>query len=157
MMQNNEKRLTSLQPRHVPQIAAMERMCFSDPWSEETLAEELHTPLSRYFICEEGEQVLGYIGTRLVLDECYITNVAVLPQRRREGIATMLLDALEAFARENNMSMMTLEVRVSNTPARTFYEKSGFVPVGVRPGYYEDPREDAVLMTKLLQTSDEIK
>ena len=139
-----------LKERHVGQIAAIERICFSQPWSEDTIRQELHTPLSRYLVYEEQGEVLGYVGTRMVLGECYITNVAVHLKARRRGIATLLLERLESVARKEGMDIITLEVRESNSGARAFYEKMGFERVGLRPGYYQEPEEPAVLMTKFL-------
>jgi len=148
-LRNNH--ITELRRYHIGDMADIERLCFSQPWSEADLQLEVTNPLAFYRVCEaEDGRVLGYIGTRIVHGECYITNVAVHPDSRRSGIAQRLLAALEDWAREQGISMMTLEVRESNTPARTFYEKAGFVIMGLRKGYYDLPTEDAVLMTKML-------
>ena len=151
MMQKNELQITPLQPEHIGQMAEIEKLCFSEPWSEDTIRDELDTPLSRYFVCAEGDRVLGYIGTRILLDQCDITNIAVHPDVRRGGIATLLLSELERTVKPMGVAVLYLEVRVSNTPARAFYEKSGFVPVGKRKNYYSLPTEDAILMTKSLE------
>ena len=151
MMQKNDYTITPLKLSHVQQMAEIEKLCFSEPWSEETIKDELDTPLSRYFVCQAGERVLGYIGTRILFDQCDITNIAVHPDARRGGIATLLLDELIKTVRPMGVEVLYLEVREGNTPARAFYEKSGFVPVGRRKNYYNLPTEDAILMTKTLE------
>jgi len=150
-MPQKNNHITELRRYHMGDMADIERLCFSQPWSLNDLQLELSNPLAFYRVCETEEgRVLGYIGTRIVHGECYITNVAVHPDSRRSGIAGRLLAALEAWATEQEISMMTLEVRESNTPARTFYGKAGFVIMGLRKNYYDLPTEDAVLMTKML-------
>ena len=136
----------NVRPEDLPQIIALEELCFSDPWPENILRAHL-TDGHIFLAAVEGEQVLGYAGLLYVLDEGCITNVATAPARRREGIAGMLLSALKERARELNLAFLTLEVRESNFPARRLYEKHGFTDVGRRKGYYECPREDAILMT----------
>lgn len=132
---------------HIPQIAAIERACFTDPWSESALRDELLSPLARYFVCTQEGQVLGYIGTRMVLDECQVANVAVSPSCRRQGVASFLMEAMLDFCRREGMNLVTLEVRLSNSAAQALYEKFGFQKTGIRPGYYQSPPEDAVLMS----------
>jgi len=131
-----------------PQIAALERVCFADPWSEDSFAGELQNPLAVYFAALMDDEVIGYIGMHHILDEGHITNAAVSPGRRRRGVARKLVEALIGYARENGLCLLTLEVRRSNEAAIALYGGLGFVPVGVRPGYYRRPAEDAILMTK---------
>lgn len=128
------------------QMARIERQCFSDPWSRQALAGELESPLSRYFVCVEDGQVLGYLGTRMVLEECQIVNVAVRPDCWRQGIGRRLMQALFRSARRQGMEWVGLEVRQSNLPAIRLYQCFGLEICGVRPGYYQNPREDALLM-----------
>ena len=141
---------------HVAAAAALERECFSMPWSEDMIAEELEGDGSYYAAAlsgetaEHGGRLVGYAGMRTVLDEGYITNVAVAAGARRRGIARALVGALEAWARERGLAFMTLEVRVSNDPAVALYRGLGFAEAGVRPGYYVRPDEDALIMTKML-------
>ena len=132
--------------RWLPAVAALERQCFSDPWSVEMLRPELPDESHEFLLAVEGEELLGYVGLMTVLDEGYLSNVAVSTAYRRQGIAEALLTALLARARARRLSFVTLEVRAGNTPAQTLYRKLGFQEVGVRRGYYEHPREDAVLM-----------
>lgn len=149
MMQRNDGlRFCHLEARHIDQLAEMEQLCFSDPWSRESLAEELTNPLSVYYICEAGDRVLGYIGTRMILDECEIVNVAVRPEERRKHIASMLLEWLLEDVRARKIVRIDLEVRESNLPAQKCYEAAGFTPVGRRKNYYESPKEDALLMAR---------
>lgn len=149
MKQRNKTlwQVEGLGEEHIPQIAAMERACFTDPWSESALRDELLSPLARYFVCTQEGQVLGYIGTRMVLDECQVANVAVSPSCRRQGVASFLMEAMLDFCRREGMNLVTLEVRVSNSAAQALYEKFGFQKTGIRPGYYQSPPEDAVLMS----------
>ena len=134
---------------HVPQVAEIERMCFSDPWSERMLREHLDNQCAAALVAlgEDGT-VLGYAGLLVVLDEGYITNVAVRPAFRRQGIAADLLTVFDRFARGNHLAFLTLEVRASNEPALALYEKLGYRRMGLRKNYYEHPKEDAVIMTR---------
>jgi ribosomal-protein-alanine N-acetyltransferase len=155
MTQRNNGQILPLLPRHISQIARIEQLCFSDPWSEAVLESELEAPLARYFVYEEDGQVLGYIGTRMIFDTCEIANVAVDPAHRRKGIAQTLYRALEAECRETGIVQLDLEVRESNVGAQEFYRICGFTVVGKRRNYYESPREDAILMSRLLGETEE--
>lgn len=140
-------KLVPMTMEHIPQVAALERACFSRPWSEESLQSELWND-SAVIIVAEGEDgsVLGYAGLQTVLDEGYITNVAVDNTYRRQGIADELIAAFVRFG-QAKLAFLTLEVRASNAPAIALYAKHGFVEVGRRKNYYDDPKEDALLMT----------
>ena len=142
---------------HVPQVAEIERMCFSDPWSERMLREHLDNQCAAALVAlgEDGT-VLGYAGLLVVLDEGYITNVAVRPAFRRQGIAADLLAVFDRFARGNHLAFLTLEVRASNEPALALYEKLGYRRMGLRKNYYEHPKEDAVIMTREYTNAAEI-
>ena len=143
--------LIPLAHEHLGQAAEIERLCFSDPWSEKMLAEHLANPCS-LTLAAVGDtgRLLGYVGLLAVVDEGYITNVAVRPDCCRQGVAGGLLDALEAQGKERELAFLTLEVRQSNAPARALYEKLGYLQAGLRRNYYENPREDAIIMTKTL-------
>ena len=143
--------LIPLAHEHLGQAAEIERLCFSDPWSEKMLAEHLANPCSLTLAAVDGAgRLLGYVGLLAVVDEGYITNVAVRPDCRRQGVASSLLQALESRGRARNLTFLTLEVRQSNAPARALYEKLGYLQAGLRRNYYENPREDAIIMTKTL-------
>ena len=133
---------------HIPQVAAIERQCFPDPWSERMLREHLDNQCAAALVAlgEDGT-ILGYAGLLVVLDEGYITNVATRPEYRRQGIASDLLGVFRTFAEGNHLAFLTLEVRASNTAARALYEKEGYAQVGCRKNYYDHPKEDAIIMT----------
>ncbi len=144
MMDFRIEKMTSF---HVGEIARLESECFSSPWSEEGLKSELTNGFARFFVAFSGEEIAGYIGAHNVLGEVYITNVAVFKEFRRQGIAQRLIENLLETAKNENAEFVTLEVRKSNSPAISLYEKTGFEKVGERKDFYEKPREDAVLMT----------
>ena len=133
---------------HVPQIAELEKLCFSDPWSEKSIETELSCRLSVWLVALEGEQVVGYVGSQTVIDESDMMNIAVHPDFRRRGIAEALVAELEAALRQRGSRALTLEVRDSNLPAITLYEKLGFAQVGLRKNYYRNPKEDARILRK---------
>lgn len=133
---------------HVPQVAALEKECFSDPWSQRSVASELDNPLALWLVWEEDGQVLGYVGSQTVLDETDMMNVAVSAQARRRGIAQALVEALVIQLKQQGSRCLTLEVRASNAPAICLYEKLGFRQVGRRPNYYSHPKEDGLILRK---------
>ncbi len=134
----------------IQQLVQMEKLCFSAPWSISAFEYELHNPLSLWLVCVEAEQVLGYIGSQTVLPEADIMNVAVLPEYRKQGIAKSLILKLLDCLQEKGVCQISLEVRASNYPAISLYEKLGFCQVGRRPGYYRLPKEDALILRKEL-------
>ena len=137
---------------HVSQIAELEKLCFSDPWSEKSIATELSCRLSVWLVALEDDRVVGYVGSQTVIDESDMMNIAVHPDYRRKGIAEALIGELEAALRQRGSLGLTLEVRASNAPAIALYEKLGFVQVGRRPNYYRNPKEDALILRKELGT-----
>ena len=134
--------------QHTPQVAALEQVCFSDPWSEKSIAQELTNPLSLWLVCVEDETVLGYVGSQTVLGESDMMNVAVCPASRRMGIAESLIISLIEALKTRESHCLSLEVRASNAPAIGLYQKLGFLQVGKRPNYYRNPREDALILRK---------
>ena len=140
-------KLVPMDRSHLAGVAELERMCFSAPWNEAMLEEELYNDTASFIVAEgEDGQVLGYAGLHVILDEGYIDNVAVRPTCRRQGIADRLLDVFCRFG-QANLAFLTLEVRESNRAAIGLYEKLGFRPVGRRKNYYTEVHEDAILMT----------
>lgn len=139
------QRMTML---HLDQIAELEKICFSDPWSIPMLEPELSNPLSLWLVMVEQEQVIGYVGSQAVLDAADMMNIAVHPAYRRQGIAERLVQELVARLKQRGIYSLALEVRASNAPAISLYEKFEFKQVGRRPGYYRNPKEDAYIMRK---------
>ena len=133
---------------HVSQIAQLEKICFSDPWSENSIASELGNKLAFWLVATEGEKVAGYIGSQTVMDETDMMNVAVHPDFRRQGIAEALVNGLVEHLKGMGSHCLTLEVRASNAPAIALYEKLGFSEIGRRRNYYRNPREDALILRK---------
>ena len=144
-----EYRIIDTTEAQLEQIEAIERQCFSCPWTLEQLRSQLSDDRHVFLaaVAENGA-VLGYVGMMFVLDEGYISNVAVAPAFRRQGVADALISALMTRAEELKMAFVTLEVRAGNEPAKALYAKHGFVPVGRRKNYYDLPKEDAILMTR---------
>ena len=141
-------RIVPMNGDHLDEVAELERICFSVPWSRNMLAEELDNLLSAFLVAlDDNDRVVGYAGLQVVLDEGYITNVAVRPECRRQGIAAKLLQVFLDFAKANKLAFLTLEVRASNYDAIALYGSRGFRSVGRRKNYYEHPREDALIMT----------
>ena len=141
-------RLHPMDRSTVPDVAAIERECFSQPWSEDMLAEELYNDNASFIVAVADDgTVLGYAGLTVVLDEGYINNVAVRSQYRRMGVADALLGTFIHFA-EEHLAFLTLEVRASNDKAISLYTKNGFVQEGRRKDYYKAPKEDAIIMTR---------
>lgn len=138
-------------PADLPQLLEIEQACFSRPLTESQLLPLLRDPAVLFLTAEEGGGLLGSVWAQTVLDEGYIGNVAVRPACRRRGVASALLLRLEDLARSMGLSFLTLEVRAGNAPALALYEKQGYARAGLRRGYYTDPAEDAVLMTKTFE------
>ena len=141
-------RIEPMTSAHVAQVAELEKLCFSDPWSENSVASELKNQLSLWLVALDGDTVAGYVGSQSVLGESDMMNVAVHPDYRRQGIAEELILQLISVLRENGNHCLSLEVRVSNAPAIALYEKLGFAQVGRRPNYYRNPKEDACILRK---------
>ena len=149
MRQQMHVRIVPMSADHLDEVAELERICFSMPWSRNMLAEELDNALSAFLVALDDEgSVVGYAGLQVVLDEGYITNVAVRPECRHQGVAGKLLQVFLDFAAGNHLAFLTLEVRASNYDAIALYGGRGFRSVGRRKNYYEHPREDAIIMTK---------
>lgn len=145
-------RICDAEPQQLDELETLERSCFSLPWTKEMLAGQLPDEHHVFLAAEaENGELLGYVGMMTVLDEGYISNVAVAPPWRRRGIASALLEELLRRARQREMAFVTLEVRESNEAAINLYRNFGFVPVGLRKNYYEAPVENAILMTCMLK------
>ena len=142
-------RIVPMNADHLDEVAELERICFSTPWSRNMLAEELDNMLSAFLVAlDDADRVVGYAGVQVILDEGYITNIAVRPECRRQGVAAKLLQVFLDFAKANKLSFLTLEVRASNYDAIALYGSRGFRSMGRRKNYYEHPKEDALIMTR---------
>lgn len=142
--------IRKMESKDVPAIAALEERCFSDPWSEKSIASELENPLSYWLVAEVNGCVAGYVGSQSVLDAADMMNIAVSPDYRRIGIGQALIQELIVHLQQKHVIALLLEVRVSNSAAIALYQKLGFEQVGCRPRYYRNPREDALILRKEL-------
>ena len=134
--------------RHIEAVAELEKQCFTSPWSYNAFLSELLNPYAIYFVAEKDSETVGFAGMHVILDEGYITNVAVSPYHRKQGIADDLIFALENHAADIKITLITLEVRESNFGAIHLYNKHGYEQVGIRKEFYTLPTENAILMTK---------
>ena len=133
---------------HVTQIAEIEKICFSAPWTVEGIREELGNENSHFIVAVCGEKVLGYIGVQEICGEAYIANIAVLPEYRRLGVGERLISEAADGAKLRQCEFITLEVRKSNEPAIALYRKEGYNIAGERKNFYSDPVENGLIMTK---------
>ncbi len=132
----------------LPAVHAIERASFAVPWPDDAYRNEIRTNrLASYVVARLDEDVVGFAGLWVMVDEAHVTTFAVDPRWRRRGVGERLLLALLDLAVTRQAREATLEVRLSNLPARKLYEKHGFRPVGIRPRYYSDNGEDALIMT----------
>ena len=157
--------IVSMTAEHVSRLAELEKLCFSEPWSEKSLTEEIDNPAACFLVAMQQDEVLGYGGMHTVLGyggmhtvlgyggmhtvlgESYVDNIAVFPEFRGHGVGRTLMEALIEKARENGGVFITLEVRTSNLPAIAMYRSLGFTEAGVRRNFYTEPREDALIFT----------
>ncbi|MGL4774496.1 MAG: ribosomal protein S18-alanine N-acetyltransferase [Clostridium sp.] len=137
-----------MEPCHIDEVVKISRESFSISWSEDSFRKELSNPLAKYVVGLIDNQVVGFAGVWMIIDEGHITNIAVSPNFRGQKIATKLLAGLIEQAENWGCYAITLEVRKSNIIAQKLYESAGFVNEGIRKGYYEDNKEDAIIMWK---------
>ena len=130
----------------IPALVAIEAQSFYDAWNENMLRNEIANELTTYLVMEYAGKLVGYAGFWLVAGEAQVTRVAVLKARQGQGLGTQLTAALIEAAWQQGATAVTLEVRTSNLAARQVYQKNGFVAAGVRPHYYDDNGEDAMIM-----------
>ncbi len=140
-------KLVPFNENHIPQIAQTEKENFSEPWSETSIKESSMNN-TEFFVAGQNGVFAGYVGLNHIADEGYITSIAVKENYRNKGIATKLLNKCFSFARDNGLSFVSLEVRLSNENAQSLYKKLGFKKEGLRRGFYRKPSEDAVIMTR---------
>ena len=148
--------IRNAEEKDLEQIEALEQACFSRPWPIDMLRRQLPSDRHEFLVAVRGEEVLGYIGMLHVMDEGYISNVAVKEPARRNGVGSKLVEAMMRRCEALSLLFVTLEVRASNEPAIRLYDSFSFVPVGRRKGYYDAPKEDAVLMTRYWKEVEEL-
>ncbi|GBC91992.1 Ribosomal-protein-alanine acetyltransferase [bacterium HR15] len=134
-----------MREEHLPEVMQIERRVFQPGWSEEAFRRDLRNSAAFYLVLRVDGKIVGYAGGWFVVDEIHITNIAIVPEYREQGLGRRLLHRLLSIARERGMRRATLEVRIGNIPAQNLYKKFGFRPVGVRKRYYDDG-EDALIM-----------
>lgn len=144
----NEVEIYPLEDLFIEGIINISLLSFPTTWSKESYEKEVSNQFARYVVAVKDNTVVGYGGMWIIVDEAHITNIAVHPEYRGKGIGSMIVDALIDIARMDGVIAMTLEVRRSNLPAQGLYSKFGFVTEGIRKGYYEDNKEDALIMWK---------
>ncbi len=143
-----------MKPEHLDSVMEIEDDSFSIPWSRREMEKDMNNPISTYLVVIKNGKVCGYAGMWHVINEGHITNIAVKSEFRRQGLGRMLMEALEAVAKEKEMIGITLEVRMNNTPAQRLYTGFGFRPEGIRKNYYQDTKEDAIIMWKYYEVKE---
>lgn len=141
-------KIEKMTKEHLESVYLIETECFSHPWSKQSLENELNNDTSLFWVAIVNNDVIGYIGMSVVIDEGYIFNVAVSQAHRKKGIGSALINELVTYGKKNNLCFITLEVRESNINAQSLYSKFGFIKVGERRDYYSNPKENAILLTK---------
>ena len=143
---NNDFKISQMDSSSIKSIFNISELSFPISWSLESLQSELDNKFARYVVLKKGNSIVGYGGMWVIVDEAHITNVAIHPEARGHGGGDLIVDALFKICRKQKIKAITLEVRSSNFQAINLYEKNGFEKVSVRPHYYEDNGEDAVIM-----------
>ena len=152
-------KIVKAEKSHIAGIFKVETECFSTPWSKASFEKEIKTnKFAVYFVAIDDvtDEIAGYGGMWRVINEGHITNIAVSEKYRRQGVAIKIIDEFEKFAVENDMIGLTLEVRRGNQPAMSLYRKMGFKIEGIRPEYYSDTKEDAIIMWKYFIPESEV-
>ena len=155
---HNNIRIVPMSADHLEEIERLERICFSRPWNRRMLAEELENQCAAFLVAVDGDTgaVMGYAGLLVMMDEGYITNVAVFPEYRRCGVAAKIMEVYLNFAEANQLAFLTLEVRPTNAAAIAHYQRFGFEEVGRRKNYYDLPKEDALILTRYFDKEAEV-
>ncbi|GLC29336.1 ribosomal protein S18-alanine N-acetyltransferase [Clostridium omnivorum] len=142
----NNVEICTLKAIHIDEISKINSLSFHTPWSKEAIYKELDNKFARYVVAIMDGKVIGYGGVWIIVDEGHITNIAVHPEYRGIGAGDMIVDSIIEICRLEDVEAVTLEVRESNIPARRLYEKHGFIAEAIRKGYYQDTKEDAIIM-----------
>lgn len=144
----SEIRIYPFSTLYVDSLVSISKLCFHSAWDKESFKNELQNGLARYVVAVVDNIAVGFGGMWIIIDEGHITNIGVHPEYRGIGIGDKILSSLISICRDENVCSMTLEVRASNYIAQNLYKKYGFVSEGVRKAYYEDNKEDALIMWK---------
>ena len=147
--------IRNMKEKDIDEISELERLSFKTPWSRKSFEEELENKVARYIVAEAAGKVIGYCGVWIIVDEGHITNVAVHPDYRGQGIGKMLVEHLIALCKDEEVYKLTLEVNTNNTVAQGLYQSFGFESQGVRKGYYTDTNEDAMIMWYMEEREEE--
>ena len=143
--------ITEMKVEHLAQVVALERDLFSSPWDESAFRYELNdNPFSYNWVIEQDGKILGFCGLWCLFDQAQVTNLAVAKSHQRQHLGQQLMAFMEEFAMIQGCEVLSLEVRVSNTPAINLYKKCGLEKVSIRKDYYQDNHEDAWLMMKAI-------
>lgn len=142
-----ELTIRQMRPEDIDEVLIVENQAFSTPWSRSAFVEEVcNNDIAHYLVVIVDNKIIGYGGMWIIVDEAHVTNIAVLPKFHGRGIGALLLEHMITTAKALRATSMTLEVRPSNTPARKMYTRRGFKEHGLRPNYYKDLGEDAIIM-----------
>ena len=139
-------RIRRMQSADLPRVVEIERACFGERWTLASFQNELSNSASTYFVAVDGDEIVGYAGYWLILEESHVTTIGVDPRHQRKGYGDLLMLELIEHAAKAGAKWITLEVRLSNIGAQKMYEKFGFTSLGRRKGYYQDNNEDALIM-----------
>jgi len=145
---SNNILITCFSKEHIKPVAEIESICFSSPWSDNSLENELQNPISFFVVALINENVAGYGSFRNICGLGFINNIATHPSFRKLGVASAIMECLEENAKSHDVEYLTLEVRQSNVPAIALYEKFGFINLGIRKNFYTKPEENALILTK---------
>lgn len=149
MMQKiSEEVISGIKAEDIPEIAQIEKKCFSEPWSEQLIRGSYLRKDHYFIVAKKNNKILGYAGMYFAFSEAYMLNIAVKSEFRGLGIGYQLLGNLFSFCNKNNLEFLSLEVRSSNDGAIRLYKNMGFSQVGRRKNFYKKPNEDALIMTK---------
>ncbi|WP_040210661.1 ribosomal protein S18-alanine N-acetyltransferase [Clostridium polynesiense] len=144
----NDYSIIEMTEEHIEEVLEISSMSFPIPWSRESFLKELLNMFAKYFVAVKDNEVIGYGGMWIIIDESHITNIAVHPDYRGMGVGENILKSMIHQCSLQRVNAMTLEVRKSNIPAQNLYRKYGFAEEGIRKAYYEDNHEDAIIMWK---------
>lgn len=144
----NSYKIELMNPSHVKGVFEVSNLSLEESWNIDSIEKELSNKLAKYLVALHGDKVIGFVGMWIVFNEGDITNVAVHPDYRKQGVGNLLIDNLITLCKKNNINSLTLEVRESNIPAQSLYKKHGFKEEGVRKNFYNNPKENAIIMWK---------